>query len=342
MNSAVMFFLGTGGVGKSTISALKAIELAMADKKVLIATFDPSPRLKDILITKKKFSNPLLEKNLEVQILDSKKIFEDLLTKTDTETSENIKQNKLFKHLIERIQGVHEFSSLYFLSQNVHTKKYDYIIIDTPPLQNSLDFFAAPQKLKDLFESTIVKLFIGDFNKNWFEKIFKKTRDIAFATLKKLTGHDFFEQLISFMKALEKLQPIVLQTLESSQTILKHKNTKYVFVSSYEEQNLATVEKQLDLLKTENIKVNELIINKYDEASSDAVDLLMDKSEEKHLENLKEYLKYKKENFRKLKQHLDMLKKGSFTITVLPQFKTSEINEDELMIRAKEFYELDS
>ena len=77
----VLFFLGPGGVGKTTVSSLNAIKHSMNGKKVLIATFDPSPRLKDILASKKGFKTPELESNLEVVILDSRLIFENLLSK---------------------------------------------------------------------------------------------------------------------------------------------------------------------------------------------------------------------------------------------------------------------
>lgn len=333
----VIFFLGSGGVGKSTVSALKAINEALQDKKVLIATFDPSPRLKDILFKQSGFINPTLKENLSVVILNSREIFENLLLSTDELTARNIKNNKLFKHLIERIHGIHEFSSLYFLSENVNSQKYDLIIIDTPPLQNSLDFFMAPKKLKDLFESTIVKLFIGDFNNTWFERIFKKTRDVAFSTLKKLTGHDFFEQLMSFMKALEKLQPIILKTLSDSKNILKSSSTEYAFVTSYEEQNLKTINLQIDLVKAEQISINSLYINKYENDSEEELKFFMQTSEDMNLKTLSEYSKYKYDNIIKKKKSLEQItKQSSFKIHLLSYSNTNKVDEEELILRSKE------
>lgn len=336
----VMFFLGPGGVGKSTVSAIKAVEHAMSGKKVLVATFDPSPRLKDILAQEKGFSNETLKKNLEVVILDSRQIFENLLEHVDQVTSKSIKTNKLFKHLIERIQGVQEFSSLYFLSENVKVKKYDLILIDTPPLQNSLDFFSSPQKLKDLFESTIVKLFIGDFNRNWFEKIFKKTRDMAFSTLKKLTGIDFFEQLIDFMKALEKLQPIILKTLNESQSILFSKSTQYSLVTSYEAQSLQNIEQQMELLKNRGIGFGFLYINKYENILVQDLVNLSSLAESKKLKSLSDFLKNKMKMFETKKKILKKISEFSdLKIFTLNLFKTSEMKESDLILKSEEVHE---
>ncbi len=336
----VYFFLGPGGVGKSTISALTAIKYSLEGKKVLIATFDPSPRLKDILAPKGGFQNQTLNMNLEVVVLNSKEIFESLLRYVDVNTSEGIKKNKLFKHLIERIQGVQEFSSLYFLNQHVSTNKYDLIIIDTPPLQNSLDFFSSPQKLKDLFASTIVKLFIGDFNKNWFEKIFKKTRDLAFVTLKKLTGIDFFEQLISLMKALEKLQPIILKTLNDSQSILFAPSSLYSFVTSFEEQNLLNAELQMQMIGNTNIKFSALYINKYESIENDEINSLCKLANASNKNNLLEYLNYRKTKYEhQYKQLKTLVKDARFKLYTLTQFVSYEMTEADLITKSREIHE---
>lgn len=338
--TSVQFFLGPGGVGKSTISALRAIDMALSDKKTLIATFDPSPRLKDILVHEGGFNNPKLKKNLEVVVLDSRKIFEDLLSHVDPNIAQSIKKNKLFKHLIERIQGVQEFTSLYFLSEHVQTSEYDIIVIDTPPLQNSIDFFSSPQKLKDLFESTIVKLFIGDFNRTWFEKIFKKTRDIAFGTLKKLTGHDFFDQLISFMKALEKLQPVILKTLNDSEFILLAKSTEYSFVTSYEEQNLSHAEKQMSFMAAKKLNFHTLFINRYSQIDEIDLNNLINQGKALSKRELIDFLTYKKEKadrqdilLKKVKTRLKL------KILTLNHFGAQDMKEENLIIKSREFNE---
>ena len=336
----VTFFLGPGGVGKSTLSALSAVKKALEGQKVLIATFDPSPRLKDILAKKGGFQNDVLNKNLEVVVLNSREIFESLLSSVDTKTSESIQSNKLFKHLIERIQGVQEFSSLYFLNQHVSHQNYDLIIIDTPPLQNSLDFFSSPQKLKDLFSSTIVKLFIGDFNKNWFERIFKKTRDLAFATLKKLTGIDFFEQLISFMKALEKLQPVILKTLDESQNILFAPSSTYSFVTSFEEQNLLNAEKQMNLISSKDIKFSDLYINKFEDFMESDILALISAAKFNEKNELLKYLNYKKDKYeQQLNSVKNMAKQTKYKVHTLDKFTSYDMNENDLITKSREIHE---
>lgn len=336
----VEFYLGTGGVGKSTISALNAVNSAMSGKQVLIATFDPSLRLKDLLIKENGYANPLLKQNLHVHILDPKSVFEELLGQVDADTAKNVKSNKLFAHLIERIQGVQEFSSLYFLNTKLKSQKFDLIIIDTPPLQNSLDFFSSPEKLQDLFESTIVKLFIGDFNKNWLEEIFKKTRDIAFSTLKKLTGLEFFEQLISLMKALETLQPVILETLKQSQQILVSENTTYKFITSYDSTRLDQSLMQIEQMKIKNIKISTLIINKFENLETQDIEDSIELAKNKKLNVLGKHLVYLKEAYSERKNRIQNIKENRKMTTVLvPNFLSQISTEEDLINQSKVMYE---
>lgn len=335
-NTKIEFYLGSGGVGKSTISALNAVKMALEQKKVLIATFDPSLRLKDILIKNKGYDNSLLHDNLQVEILDPRRVFEELLEKVDPETSKNIKKNKLFSHLIERIQGVQEFSSLYFLDSNLKSNTYDLIIIDTPPLQNSLDFFLSPKKLKDLFESSIVKLFIADFNKNWIEKIFRKTRDIAFLTLKKLTGFEFFDQLINLMKALEKLQPIIMETLKETQIVLDSKNTIYKFITSYDTDHMTSAINQIQMMKQININVSHIIVNKFENYEIEELNQSLILSNQLNLQFLTHHLNYLKNLFEFRKNKIeDLMNQRHVKLWLVPRFLSPISTEKDLIEKSR-------
>jgi anion-transporting ArsA/GET3 family ATPase len=48
MNARVLFFVGKGGVGKSTNSSLFALKLARGGKRVLLNSIDPAHNLHDI------------------------------------------------------------------------------------------------------------------------------------------------------------------------------------------------------------------------------------------------------------------------------------------------------
>lgn len=323
----VHFFLGQGGVGKTSLAALFSVNKAMQGEKVLIATFDPSLRLKDILQETERFQNEILNKNLSIRLLEPKKIFEDLIGELDQESAISIKKNKLFQKLLERINGVQEFSSLYFLNQSLK-HGYNHIVIDTPPLQNALDFFESPGKLRDLFESQVVRIFTGTFKVKWFEKIFKKTRDLSLKTLQKLTGADFFNELIVFMTALDDLRPVILKTLNETEELFSDSSVKYNLVGLSDLGAVLKLKERVLLLKSKNIKIHHLFINKF----IDWTDFSSKK------EGLTSYINFKKKQQEVTKKIIDELMK-------LEDLKIFKINkqvfnksEEQLIKTAKKIY----
>ena len=60
------FFIGKGGVGKSTVSALTALKYSQSDQKVLVVSLDPAHNLGDIFGKKLSDSATEIEKGLKV------------------------------------------------------------------------------------------------------------------------------------------------------------------------------------------------------------------------------------------------------------------------------------
>ena len=60
----IMFFLGKGGVGKSTTSSLYAVEKSLTGEKVLLASMDPAHNLGDIFEMQMSGKPKALSKNL--------------------------------------------------------------------------------------------------------------------------------------------------------------------------------------------------------------------------------------------------------------------------------------
>ena len=64
------FFLGKGGVGKTTLSAAFSLSLARSGKKVLIASLDPAHNLGDVYRTELKDTPVTVEPNLDALEVD--------------------------------------------------------------------------------------------------------------------------------------------------------------------------------------------------------------------------------------------------------------------------------
>ncbi len=239
MKPSISIILGPGGVGKTTSSALLAHSRLNQGQRVLALTLDPSGRLLDILKPQPK---------LEVEEVQALKIFEDILSKKPNSVdASKIKSNKLFQQLLIKLKGVQEFTSLYRLQQAYHSGNYDSIILDTPPTQNIMDFFLAPEELQTLFESQIMGLFIGMKKKNLLNRLLMKTKEYSFKILKSLTGAAFFDELLDFMNALSGMREEIEDSLSESQKLLKL--AEFYYVSKAEEDSAEKAQNKASLFK---------------------------------------------------------------------------------------------
>jgi arsenite/tail-anchored protein-transporting ATPase len=145
-----IFFLGKGGVGKSTSAALNSLFLAQKDFKVLLVSFDPAHNQSDI------FEKNLSRKPLEiVPNLMGMEIDQDYLIKKYLKDIQNqIKKtysyltafnlDRYFK-VIKHSPGLEEYALiLAFTEIRKNFSDFDFLVFDMPPTALALKFFTLP------------------------------------------------------------------------------------------------------------------------------------------------------------------------------------------------------
>ncbi len=145
----ILFFIGKGGVGKSTVSSLTAVEISK-NKNVLLVSLDPAHNLSDIFQTKlsDKPKNILpnlfvIEVNISHQIKKYLSDVENDLVKSNTYLSAfNLLDE--FK-ILKDSPGIEEYGLLVAFQETIkkHSDK-DIIIFDMPPTALALKFFKLP------------------------------------------------------------------------------------------------------------------------------------------------------------------------------------------------------
>jgi len=145
-----IFFLGKGGVGKSTSSALTALHLAEKGKKVYLVSLDPAHNQSDIF--EKKFSGkPVkIHKNLSISEVEIafwvKKYLSDIQFQIKRSYSYLTAFNlENYLDIIKYSPGIEEYAML-LAYKNIQekAKDEDYIIFDMPPTALTLKFLTLP------------------------------------------------------------------------------------------------------------------------------------------------------------------------------------------------------
>ena len=212
----VIVCVGSGGVGKTTISAVVALHAAIVGRKVLVLTIDPARRLAHSLgvdalddeerrIPLEDFAQIGVEPKGELwaMMLDMKRAFDHLVERyaPDQETIDKIFANKLYKYFSTSMAGTQEYSAMERLYALVEEGNYDLIVLDTPPTVHALDFLDAPNRMAEAVESSALQ---------WLYKPSLAARKFGFGlfnigtsyvlkTIQRFTGAELLDDLGSFL-----------------------------------------------------------------------------------------------------------------------------------------------
>lgn len=170
------FFLGKGGVGKTTTSAAFALSLARSGKRVLIASLDPAHNLGDVLETTLGDQPKNVETHLDALEVDLniwvQKYLEESRQELATTYSYDMALNlNSFFDIMKYAPGTEEYAVLWAIEHircNL-SGNYDLVVYDTPPTALSLRFLAMPA-ISSLWVAELTKL---------RERILKKRQTIT-------------------------------------------------------------------------------------------------------------------------------------------------------------------
>ncbi|OJF76387.1 MAG: hypothetical protein BKP49_07920 [Treponema sp. CETP13] len=246
----VHIFLGKGGVGKSTCSALEAVSILSTNSKVLLNSMDPAHNLHDIFECKlckneKKVFGTLYVAESDIEAKSKEYI------KSVQNTLKNVyhyQQSLNLEHyfsILKYAPGTEEYASLLVLEDCLDKKKYDAIIVDTPPTALTLKTLALPQ-----------------VNLHWINSLAQMRQEIVDKTngVKKIRKEnlrtleeDSVYQRLQFMKA--RYEKIQAQLQDDSKT-------EFVLIMNEDELSLSEsklIKKQMEEL---GFKIHRIIINK--------------------------------------------------------------------------------
>ena len=270
---------GSGGVGKTTVSAVLGVHSALRGKKVLTLTIDPAKRLAnslgltalgntETLVPEEKFrqyGRPL-KGSLYAMMLDTKHTFDELIKRyAPNETiAENILDNQFYKNLSSAMAGSHEYLAMEKLYQIYLRGRYDLIILDTPPTKHALDFLEAPSRVRSFFDHSTSQWFLkpylsmGQVGLN----LFNKTSTTIFRMVEKVTGAEFLRDVSEFMTGLADAFDIFRSRAEEVMEVLRGEATSFLLVTGPEKTALDEAHYFYTRIKEASLPFGGIIVNR--------------------------------------------------------------------------------
>jgi arsenite/tail-anchored protein-transporting ATPase len=158
----LIFFVGKGGVGKTTVSSAYAVRVAaqFPKKKVLLVSTDPAHSLSDVL-DRRIGSSPKPvgaggPQNLLAWEIESERLFRVFLDANKKQLVEAIERGSLFtadeiSSLLETaLPGMSEMGALLGIHDGIESGKYEIIVVDTAPFGHTLRLFGLAEQFEKL------------------------------------------------------------------------------------------------------------------------------------------------------------------------------------------------
>ncbi len=246
--SDIIVCVGTGGVGKTTVSTAIGILSAAKGKKTLVMTIDPAKRLAQAMGLKelKNIPTPIpssafndcdlhLTGRLDAMILETKSTFNNLIKKysSSEEKSQAILNNSYYQYVSGELAGSEDYMAMEKLYEIENEYDYDLIVVDTPPARHAINFLTAPNRLIHLISSGALK---------WLVKptmsvsilglnILNKAPRRIVRLLKNYVGLEIVEELTTFFSEFEELYSGFKSRAKEVKALLSSKKVQFYMVT---------------------------------------------------------------------------------------------------------------
>lgn len=264
-------FGGKGGVGKTTMAAATALELAK-ENKVLIFTTDPAPSLAD------SFGQAIGSEptpvtgtnNLFAMEIDAKKVLKEFKEEYGREILDILQQGTyLADEETEEmfrldIPGLDEVMSLKKITDFMESSDYQRYIVDTAPTGHTLRLLTLPELLN-----------------NWI-KFLASLRWRYHAMVKQFAGEKRIEKADDFLLQMKKTVNKVKELLQDSE------KTEFIVVTIAEKMGVSETEDLIGSLEQMRIPSKHIIINNiFPKVESDFAKMRR-KTQERYIQEIKE------------------------------------------------------
>ncbi|MBV9806886.1 MAG: ArsA family ATPase, partial [Solirubrobacterales bacterium] len=233
---------GSGGVGKTTVSAAIALGMAAEGAKVAVVTIDPARRLANALGLDELENEPRrvdparLGENaggeLWAMMLDPKRTFDELIDRIapDPARAREIKDNRVYRELSTAVSGSQELTAIAKLYELDQEHRFDLLVLDTPPSRNALEFLDAPGRLNAFLEGRALKAFMRPTGLGI--RALGRGALPLLGGLRRITGIDLISDLSVFFQLLGDMTNDFSERAAQVAQLLRAPSTAFVLVTS--------------------------------------------------------------------------------------------------------------
>ena len=275
----VVVCLGTGGVGKTTLSATLALSAAAAGKKTLVMTIDPARRLAQALglasvgdtvqaVDPAPFAQAglTLRAELHVMMPDVQSTFDAVVQRwaPSPSAAQFILNNTIYQQFSRSLAGSHEYAAVERLYEMDASRAYDLIVLDTPPAQNAMAFLQAPTRILDFLGTEAVSWLLGPRGVagKVGSKLFNLGGNLLIKGIGKVAGAATIGALVDFIRGFGGMYEGFVQRAAQVQALFHSEDIAFVVVGAAHPSQRATLLQFVAQLQQCNLRVHAAVLNR--------------------------------------------------------------------------------
>lgn len=278
----VVVCVGSGGVGKTTLSAALGLRAARMGRRTLILTIDPARRLANSLglstlgnvevrIGDEALAHAGLNATGELwaMTLDLRRTWDGLVERhaPNAQVRDRILRNRLYQQLSTQLAGSLEYMAMEKVYELDREGRYDLVLLDTPPTAHALDFLDAPNRLIDLFGNDAAKWLMGGAMGAGRTGLRLASIGSSYILkgLSKFTGGELLMHLGDFFSAFQDMYGGFKERATATRDLLSSNSTAFLLVTSPQPQTVTEATYFATELSRSNIDVVAALANRVHE-----------------------------------------------------------------------------
>jgi anion-transporting ArsA/GET3 family ATPase len=279
----IVVVCGSGGVGKTTMSAALAAGQAREGRRTVVMTVDPARRLVSALGLpaapgERRRVDLSASVGFDAIMLDTKRTFDELVARHagSPERRDRILENGFYRRMADSLAGTHEYMAmerLYELATD-REEEWETIVVDTPPTRSALSFLDAPRRMLDFLGGRVFRWLLWPYRRAGRAGLRGASlgaRALG-ATVGRIAGAELLADTAEFLGAFEGMYEGFKRRAQHVLHLMGEEQTGFVVVTSPERASMAEAGHFVGRLTGADMNVVGVVVNRWPSAPAVDVD----------------------------------------------------------------------
>jgi anion-transporting ArsA/GET3 family ATPase len=174
--------------------------------------------------------------------------------------------NRVYQHISRGLSGTLEYMAVERVHELFRTRRFDRIVLDTPPTGNALDFLEAPDRVATFFSDKITRWFMPAAASSWSSRIWSRAGAAATSLIARVAGPSFVDETVGFFAAFSDLLGHFRSRGEEVGRLLRDPRTVFLVVCAPDPARIVEAQVISEHLADEGCVPRAFIVNRVEEA----------------------------------------------------------------------------